>query len=85
MFSFYLTKSMISGEGRMITHETPELAHEYRLHRNQGIGKQYENEVVGHSLRMTNIYVTIGCERLKKLTDWAAKHRESAASLSANL
>ncbi|MBB5846340.1 dTDP-4-amino-4,6-dideoxygalactose transaminase [Mobiluncus mulieris] len=84
-FSLYPTKNMTSGEGGMITCETSELARKCRLYRNQGMEKQYENEVVGYNLRMTNIHAAIGREQLKKLAGWTAKRRENAAFLSANL
>lgn len=84
-FSLYPTKNMTSGEGGMITCETPELARKCRLYRNQGMEKQYENEVVGYNLRMTNIHAAIGREQLRKLAGWTKQRQENATFLSANL
>lgn len=84
-FSLYPTKNMTSGEGGMITCETSELARKCRLYRNQGMEKQYENEVVGYNLRMTNIHAAIGREQLRKVEGWTEQRRENAAFLSTNL
>lgn len=84
-FSLYPTKNMTSGEGGMITCETDELARVARLFRNQGMEKQYQNEVVGFNLRMTNIHAAIGREQLKKVGGWTKRRQENAAFLSANL
>lgn len=84
-FSLYPTKNMTSGEGGMITCNDGELARKCRLYRNQGMEKQYENEVVGYNLRMTNIHAAIGRAQLRKLADWTKQRQENAAFLSANL
>ena len=47
MFSLYPTKNMTSGEGGMVSVATPEIERMLRLYRNQGMERQYENEVVG--------------------------------------
>lgn len=47
VFSLYPTKNMTSGEGGMVTVKDPEVARRVRLLRNQGMEKQYHNEVVG--------------------------------------
>ena len=84
-FSLYPTKNMTSGEGGMSTCRTPEMARICRLYRNQGMEKQYANEVIGYNLRMTNIHAAIGREQLKKLPAWTKQRQENAAFLSANL
>lgn len=84
-FSLYPTKNMTSGEGGMITCAGAELARKCRLYRNQGMEKQYENEVVGYNLRMTNIHAAIGREQLRKLAGWTKQRQENAAFLSENL
>lgn len=84
-FSLYPTKNMTSGEGGMITCDGDELARVAKLYRNQGMEKQYANEVVGYNLRMTNIHAAIGREQLRKLAGWTKKRQENAAFLSANL
>lgn len=84
-FSLYPTKNMTSGEGGMITCHDAELARKCRLYRNQGMERQYANEVIGFNLRMTNIHAAIGREQLKKLDGWTAQRRANAAFLNKNL
>lgn len=84
-FSLYPTKNMTSGEGGMVTTSDPEVARKVRLLRNQGMEKQYENELVGLNNRMTNIHAAIGRVQLRHLAAWTAKRQENAAFLSENL
>jgi dTDP-4-amino-4,6-dideoxygalactose transaminase len=56
-----------------------------RLYRNQGMEKQYHNEVVGFNTRMTDIHAAIGREQLKKVDGWTKARQENAAFLTANL
>ncbi|MDO5722993.1 MAG: DegT/DnrJ/EryC1/StrS family aminotransferase [Flaviflexus sp.] len=84
-FSLYPTKNMTSGEGGMVTTSDPEVARKIRLLRNQGMEKQYENELVGLNNRMTNIHAAIGRVQLRHLPEWTAKRQENAAFLSENL
>jgi dTDP-4-amino-4,6-dideoxygalactose transaminase len=85
MFSLYPTKNMTSGEGGMVSCATEELARRVRLFRNQGMEKQYENEVVGLNNRMTDIHAAIGRVQLTKLAGWTKQRQENAAFLDANL
>ena len=85
MFSLYPTKNMTSGEGGMVTVATPELARTVKLLRNQGMEKQYENEVVGFNARMTDIHAAIGRVQLTKVDAWTARRQSNAAFLDANL
>lgn len=78
-FSFYPTKNMTSGEGGMVVLESSEHARKVRLLRNQGMLKQYENEVVGFNLRMTDIHAAIGLSQLSQL-DSFNKARQSVAT-----
>ena len=43
-----------------------------RLYRNQGMERQYENEVVGLNNRMTDIHAAIGRVQLTKVGGWTA-------------
>ena len=72
MFSLYPTKNMTSGEGGMVSLATAELARRVRLLRNQGMERQYENEVVGFNARMTDIHAAIGRVQLTKVDAWTA-------------
>ena len=78
MFSLYPTKNMTSGEGGMVSVETPELERLMRLYRNQGMQRQYENEVVGLNNRMTDIHAAIGRVQLTKVDAWNQARRDNA-------
>lgn len=85
MFSLYPTKNMTSGEGGMVSVADAEIERLMRLYRNQGMERQYHNEVVGFNTRMTDIHAAIGREQLKKVDAWTAQRQANAAFLSANL
>ena len=85
MFSLYPTKNMTSGEGGMVSVVDEETEHLMRLYRNQGMMRQYENEVVGFNARMTDIHAAIGRVQLTKVGGWTKTRQENAAFLSANL
>lgn len=84
-FSLYPTKNMTSGEGGMITVADAEVERRCQLYRNQGMLKQYHNEVVGLNNRMTNIHAAIGRVQLTKVGDWTAKRQANAKFLDENL
>jgi dTDP-4-amino-4,6-dideoxygalactose transaminase len=69
---------MTSGEGGMVAVATPELERSVRLHRNQGMERQYENEVVGLNNRMTDIHAAIGRVQLTKIDNWNRARRDNA-------
>ena len=85
MFSLYPTKNMTSGEGGMISAADDEIARTARLLRNQGMERQYENEVIGFNARMTDIHAAIGRVQLTKVDAWTATRQSNAAFLDANL
>ncbi len=85
MFSLYPTKNMTSGEGGMVSVATDEVERLMRLYRNQGMERQYHNEVVGFNTRMTDIHASIGRVQLTKVGGWTAQRQQNAAFLSANL
>lgn len=85
MFSLYPTKNMTSGEGGMVATSTEELARRIRLLRNQGMERQYENEVVGFNARMTDLHAAIGRVQLTKVDSWTKKRQRNAAYYDANL
>ena len=72
MFSLYPTKNMTSGEGGMVSVADDEIERLVRLYRNQGMLRQYENEVVGLNNRMTDIHAAIGRVQLTKVDAWTA-------------
>jgi len=85
MFSLYPTKNMTSGEGGMVSVATEELDRKMRLYRNQGMQRQYENEVVGFNNRMTDIHAAIGRVQLTKVGKWTQQRQANAAFLSRHL
>lgn len=85
MFSLYPTKNMTSGEGGMVSTIDEQLARRVRLLRNQGMERQYENEIVGFNARMTDIHAAIGRVQLTKVDAWTEQRRRNAAFLDANL
>ncbi|HWV49079.1 MAG TPA: DegT/DnrJ/EryC1/StrS family aminotransferase [Microbacterium sp.] len=85
MFSLYPTKNMTSGEGGMVTTATDDIARRVKLLRNQGMERQYENEIIGFNARMTDIHAAIGRVQLTKVNAWTATRQANAAFLDANL
>ena len=85
MFSLYPTKNMTSGEGGMVSVASDELERSMRLYRNQGMQRQYENEVVGFNARMTDIHAAIGRVQLSKIDGWTKQRQENAAFMTAHL
>ncbi|MGF6821592.1 perosamine synthetase [Microbacterium sp. ZKA21] len=85
MFSLYPTKNMTSGEGGMVTTATGDIARRVKLLRNQGMERQYENEIIGFNARMTDIHAAIGRVQLTKVDAWTKTRQANAAFLDANL
>ncbi|WP_175954961.1 DegT/DnrJ/EryC1/StrS aminotransferase family protein [Schaalia sp. Marseille-Q2122] len=84
-FSFYPTKNMTSLEGGMITTTDPDLARVCRLLRNQGMERQYANEVVGLNNRMTDVAAAVGRVQLAKVGGWTQQRQRNAEVLTAGL
>lgn len=85
MFSLYPTKNMTSGEGGMVVCADADVARGVRLLRNQGMERQYANEVVGFNARMTDVHAAIGRVQLGFVDGWTAVRQENARVLSAGL
>lgn len=85
MFSLYPTKNMTSGEGGMVSTGLNDLERRLRLLRNQGMERQYENELVGFNCRMTNIHAAIGRVQLRKVEAWTKVRQDNADFFNANL
>jgi perosamine synthetase len=84
-FSLYPTKNMTSGEGGMVSVAQPAVERLLRLYRNQGMERQYANEVVGFNNRMTDIHAAIGRVQLTKIDAWTQQRQRNAAHLSEHL
>ena len=85
MFSLYPTKNMTSGEGGMVSTGDSTVERNLRLLRNQGMERQYENELVGFNARMTNLHAAIGRVQLTKVRGWTTQRQSNAAYLTANI
>lgn len=85
MFSLYPTKNMTSGEGGMVTCANETIARNVRVLRNQGMEKQYENEVIGFNARMTDLHAAIGRVQLTKVDAWTSARQKNAAILNEGL
>jgi dTDP-4-amino-4,6-dideoxygalactose transaminase len=85
MFSLYPTKNMTSGEGGMVACATDDVARNLRLLRNQGMERQYANELVGFNARMTDIHAAIGRVQLTKVAAWTDARRANARFLDESL
>ncbi len=84
MFSLYPTKNMTSGEGGMVAADD-DVAHRIRLLRNQGMERQYANELIGFNARMTDLHAAIGRVQLERLAGWTAQRQTNAAYLDEHL
>src|SRR5699024_6726147 len=84
MFSVYPTKNVASGEGGMVAADE-EVAGRLRLLRNQGMERQYANEVVGFNARMSDVHAAIGRAQLGNLAGWTATRVANAAFLDEQL
>jgi dTDP-4-amino-4,6-dideoxygalactose transaminase len=84
-FSFYPTKNMTTGEGGMAVFASKDAARRARLLRNQGMERQYDNEVAGYNLRMTDLAAAIGRVQLRRLAELTAARRANAARLDGGL
>jgi dTDP-4-amino-4,6-dideoxygalactose transaminase len=76
---------MTSGEGGMVSCSDAGLARQVRLLRNQGMERQYENEVVGLNNRMTDIHAAIGRVQLTKVAGWTTQRQANAAYFDSQL
>lgn len=90
-FSFFGNKILTTGEGGMVTTNSPDLTERLRLYRGQGMDLQrrYWFPVVGYNYRMTNIQAAIGLaqtetieERLSERVRLAAWYLEALSPLS---
>jgi perosamine synthetase len=88
-FSFHPVKNITTGEGGMITTESPDLAKKMRLFRNHGITTDhrqreqqgswfYEMVDLGFNYRLTDIQCALGISQLKHLPAWILRRQEIA-------
>jgi perosamine synthetase len=89
-FSFHPVKHITTGEGGMVTTNSPQFAETLRRFRNHGISSDarqrqsagqwhYEMVLLGFNYRLPDIVCALGIEQLKKLNANLARRREIAA------
>ncbi len=84
-YSFYPTKNMTTGEGGMITTNSPELCEKFKLLRSHGQEKKYYHTMLGLHYRMTEVEAAIGIVQLNKLDYFIQRRRENAEHLNREL
>ena len=88
-FSFHPVKNITTGEGGMISTDSPDLAKKMRLFRNHGITTDhrqreqqeswfYEMIDLGFNYRLTDFQCALGISQLKNLPDWIPRRQEIA-------
>lgn len=88
-FSLHPVKHMTSGEGGVVTTDSPELARRMRVFRNHGITSDhrqreeagswfYEMVDLGYNYRLTDIQCALGLSQLGSLTSSVVRRREIA-------
>ena len=80
-FSFYATKNVAAGEGGLLTTDDDDIAHRFRLLRNQGMVERYRYEAIGRNLRMTDVQAAIAIPQLERLAETNTARQENAARL----
>jgi len=91
-FSFHPVKQITTGEGGAVTTNDPELLRGLQLFRNHGMVRDagefesespgpwyYEQQLLGHNFRMTDMQAALGTSQLAKLGRFVARRRQLAA------
>jgi len=82
-FSLYATKNIMSGEGGMITTDSPAIADKLRLLRSHGSRVRYYHEILGYNFRLTDLHAAVGRAQLAKCEAFTEQRIANAAFLSA--
>lgn len=90
VFSFHPVKHIATGEGGMVTTDSPEILRRLQLFRTHGItrdpealthcdgGWYYEMQELGFNYRLTDIQAALGISQLKRADQGIARRREIA-------
>lgn len=97
-FSFHPVKPITTGEGGAVTAADPDHLAKLRSFRNHGIVREaerfrrpssgpwyYEQQLLGHNLRMTDLEAALGLSQLAKLGRFTRRRRALAALYDAQL
>ena len=90
VFSLHPVKALTTGEGGMITTDSPECAQRMRQFRNHGITSdhfererqqswRYEMSELGYNYRLSDIHCALGLSQLRRLDEFAGR-RQAIAS-----
>ena len=95
VFSFHPVKHITTGEGGMVTTDSPDLARRLRMFRNHGIDPEarqrqgstngqwyYEMTELGYNYRLSDINCALGLSQLKKMPCNIKRRREIAQDYS---
>lgn len=80
-FSFYGSKSMVTGEGGMLTTNSREFSDAAANVRNHGEDRLYQSSMLGHNYRMPELEAAIGYVQLKKLPKFLEERSKNAEFL----
>jgi perosamine synthetase len=89
VFSCHPVKHITTGEGGVVTTDSPKLADRLRLFRNHGISTDhwqrqaeetwhYEMVELGYNYRLSDIHCALGLSQLSRLPEWLRRRREIA-------
>jgi dTDP-4-amino-4,6-dideoxygalactose transaminase len=84
-FSFYGSKSMITGEGGMLTTDSLEFTDLAKTIRNHGENRIYQSAMLGHNYRMPELEAAIGSVQLRKLPKFLEDRARNAKALTESL
>ena len=92
VFSFHAVKIVTTAEGGMLTTQDDAIAHRLRLLRSHGItrsaddmerpsegGWYYEQVMLGHNCRLTDLQSALGMSQLRHVDQWRERRDELAA------
>jgi UDP-4-amino-4,6-dideoxy-N-acetyl-beta-L-altrosamine transaminase len=98
IFSFHPVKQITTGEGGAVTGHGTARERQVRLFRDHGIERDgarftgpapgpwyYEQQALGHNLRLTDIQAALGSSQLKKLDRFVAARRRLASAYDVRL
>ena len=77
-FSFYINKTITSGEGGMITTNSKKLYEKAISLKNLGYGKKirFQHEYIGFNYRMSNLSASIGLAKLENINSAIKEKKE---------